>query len=153
RLEPGDHAQERRLAAARRPDDHHEFAVGNCGADAVDHLGVAVALAHVVERDLGHYFSVSTRPRTNHFCISSTTSAGGSIASIAVAMISGHSLAASAPTIMRLMPITVVYIDSSLVTSSGHRYWLQPQMNWLTNSAAMLGLDSGSRAWRKRRGR
>jgi hypothetical protein len=28
-LEPGDHAQGRRLAAARRPDEDHEFAVGD----------------------------------------------------------------------------------------------------------------------------
>ena len=29
RLEPGDHAQHRRLAAARRPEQHHELAVGD----------------------------------------------------------------------------------------------------------------------------
>src|SRR5207248_9709018 len=125
-FEPGNHAQQRRLAAARRANDDDELAVGNICGDAVDHLLVAVALAHIAEVDGRHYFSVSTRPRTNHFCMASTTSAGGSMASIAVAMMSGHSLAASLPTIMRLMPITVVYIDSSLVTRSGHRYWFQP---------------------------
>ena len=52
--------------------------------------------------------------------------AGGIIASTEVAITSCHSVSASPPTIMRLMPITVVYIDSSLVTSSGHRYWFQP---------------------------
>ena len=66
-----------------------------------------VALAHVLQRYGGHYFSVSTSPLTNHFCISITTSAGGSIARIAVAMITFHSLAASPPANMRLMPITI----------------------------------------------
>ena len=73
-----------------------------------------------------------------------TTSAGGSIASIAVAITRFHSVAASPPAIIRLMPITVVYIDSSVVTSSGHRYWFQPKMNRMTNSAAMLVRDSGT---------
>src|ERR1041384_603452 len=109
-FKPGDHAQQRRLAAAGRSDDDHEFTVGDVCGDPVDHLLVAVALAHIAKLQRRHYFSVSTRPRTNHFCIASTTSAGGSIASIAVAMMSGHSFAASLPTIMRLMPMTAVYI-------------------------------------------
>src|SRR5215472_16645173 len=73
-----------------------------------------------------NHFSVSTRPFTNHLCISSTTRAGGSMASIAVAITSCHSTAASPPSIIRLMPITVVYISSWVVTSSGQRYWFHP---------------------------
>ena len=111
-LEPGDHAQQRRFAAARGPDDDHELAVGHFGGDAVDHLGVAVALAHVAKRHAGHYFSVSTRPFTNQRCIRTTTAAGGNSASIAVAITRFHSVSASPPVIMRLMPITAVYIDS-----------------------------------------
>ena len=63
---------------------------------------------------------------TNHFCISTTTNAGGRSASIAVAVTRCHSVSASPPTIMRLMPMTEVYIDSWVVMSSGHRYWFQP---------------------------
>src|SRR5206468_7206202 len=97
------------------------------------------------------HFSVSTRPLTNHFCVNKTRSAGGSIPSIAVAMTRFHSVAASPPAIIRLMPITVVYIDSSVVTSSGHKYWFQPKMNRIKNSAAMLGRDSGTTMSQKNR--
>ena len=41
---------------------------------------------------------------------------------ITTAMMRCHSFAASPPTIIRRMPITVVYIDSWLVISSGQRY-------------------------------
>jgi hypothetical protein len=110
RLEPRDHPQQRRLAAARRADDHDELAVGHARVDAVDDLERPVALAHVVEVDFRHrYFSVSTRPFTNQRCIAITTMAGGSIAMIAVAITRCHSIAASPPpTIIRLMPITTV---------------------------------------------
>jgi len=52
--------------------------------------------------------------------------AGGTIASTAVAMTRFHSVAASPPEIMRLMPITTGYMSSLVVTNSGHRYWFQP---------------------------
>src|SRR5207244_13064569 len=110
-LQPGDHAQQRRLAAAGGTDDHNELAIRHIRGDAVDHLEAAVVFSDVAEGELGHYFSVSTSPLTNHFCISTTTTAGGSIARIAVAMIRFHSSAASLPTILRLMPITAVYLD------------------------------------------
>src|SRR6185295_2805334 len=126
-LQPRHHAQQRRLAAARGSEDDDELAVFDLHRHAVDHLQFRrIALAYVPQRYGGHYFSVSTRPFTNHFCISITTSAGGSIARMAVAMIRFHSLAASLPTIMRLIPITVVYMDSSVAMSRGHRYWFQP---------------------------
>jgi len=35
-------------------------------------------------------------------------------------------VSASPPVTMRLMPITVVYIDSSVVMRSGQSYWFQP---------------------------
>jgi hypothetical protein len=38
---PGQHAQQGRLAAARRADQHHELAVGDVEADAVDDLEAA----------------------------------------------------------------------------------------------------------------
>ena len=58
-------------------------------------------------RDVGAHFSVSTRPLTNQRCIRITTTAGGSIARIAVAITRCHSIVASPPpAIIRLMPIT-----------------------------------------------
>src|SRR2546423_12912904 len=53
------------------------------------------------------HFSVSTRPFTNQRCISTTTATGGSIASIAVAITTFHSVSASAVTIIFLMPVTI----------------------------------------------
>ena len=57
-LQPGDHAQQRALAAAGRPDDDDELAVGDLGVDAVDHLiglrAVAVGLDDVADRDGTH---------------------------------------------------------------------------------------------------
>ncbi len=53
-LEPGDHAQQGRFAAAGRPDDDDEFAVGNVDRHAVDDLGAAVALANVSKLDFSH---------------------------------------------------------------------------------------------------
>ena len=53
-LEPGDHPQARRLAAARRPDEHHELAVADLEVE-VRHGGhVAVLLEHVIERHGRH---------------------------------------------------------------------------------------------------
>ena len=49
-LQPGEHAQQRRLAAARRADQHDELAVGDVEADAVDDLDLAEALLDVAER-------------------------------------------------------------------------------------------------------
>src|SRR6185436_2202822 len=139
-----DHAKQRGLAAARWAHDHDELAVGDSRRDAMnDGHALRVALPHVLQDDLGHYFSVSTSPLTNHFCIRTTTSAGGINASIAVAITRFHSVVASPPAIIRLMPITTVYISSRLVMRSGQRYSFQPRMKRITKSAAMLVLDSG----------
>ena len=57
-LQPGDHPQQRRLAAAGRSHQHHEFAVGDLEAGPVHgHLAVVVHLAHAVELDTGHHCS------------------------------------------------------------------------------------------------
>ena len=48
------------------------------------------------------------------------------MARMAVAMTMFHSVCASPPEIICLMPITTGYMLSSVVTSSGHRYWFQP---------------------------
>ena len=50
-LEPGDHPQRRRLAAARGPDEDHELAVGDLEIELVDGArAVAVDLADALER-------------------------------------------------------------------------------------------------------
>ena len=52
-LEPGDHPQRRRLAAAGRADEDQELAVGDVEVELLDGLGpVREPLGHLVERDL-----------------------------------------------------------------------------------------------------
>ncbi len=53
-LQPGDHAQQRRLATARGTDDDQELAVGDLAIDAVNDSVVAVGLVDFAEFDFGH---------------------------------------------------------------------------------------------------
>ena len=53
-LEPGDHPQEGRLAASRRPDEDEELAVGDLERDVVDGRHRAECLRHLVEPDRRH---------------------------------------------------------------------------------------------------
>ncbi len=53
-LEPGDHPQQRRLAAAGRADQHRELAVGDVDVDAVDDVRRAKVLFDATYRDLRH---------------------------------------------------------------------------------------------------
>ena len=56
-LEPGDHPQERRLPAARRPDEHHELPVGDRQVDVVDGDDAAgERLRHMLELDRSHRY-------------------------------------------------------------------------------------------------
>ena len=56
-LQPDNHAQGRRLAAAGRADEDHELAVRDVQVDVVDGLEtVPVLLDDVLEGDLGHNF-------------------------------------------------------------------------------------------------
>ena len=58
-LEAGDHAQRRRLAAARRSDEDDELAVLDVEVQVGDRaMAVAVGLAHVVEGDFRHGLSL-----------------------------------------------------------------------------------------------
>src|SRR5581483_11087287 len=55
-LEAGDHTERRRLAAAGRPDEHHELAVLDRELQPVDGTGaVAEDLRDLLERDPRHY--------------------------------------------------------------------------------------------------
>ena len=107
---PLHHAQELGLAAARRALDDDEFAVGNLGCNTVNDLElVVVGLAYAPQGHPGHgYFSVSTSPLTNWRCINTTTSTGGNIASIAMAMIQFQLGAASPALTWRESVITTV---------------------------------------------
>ena len=54
-LEPGDHPQERRLAAPRRADEHEKLAVGDEEVEVVDgDRPVVEGLAQIAELELGH---------------------------------------------------------------------------------------------------
>ena len=56
-LEPGDHAQQRRLAAAGRADEDDELAVLDVDRDAVQDRRRAEGLAHVADLDARHVAS------------------------------------------------------------------------------------------------
>ncbi len=53
-LEPREAAQQRRLAAARWAEQHHELAVVDLEVDAVDRGELPEVLLHTLERDLSH---------------------------------------------------------------------------------------------------
>ena len=55
-LQPGDHAQQRRLAAARRTDEDDEFARFDVEVDAVENVEAAVGFLDCLEREIGHDF-------------------------------------------------------------------------------------------------
>jgi hypothetical protein len=55
RLQAGDHAQDCRLPAPRRPDEHEQLAVGDPQIDVTDgDRSVGIGLAHRGELDLSH---------------------------------------------------------------------------------------------------
>ena len=53
-LEAGDHAQQRRLAAAGRADEDDELAVGDLQIDVVQHVDAAEGLRDIGELDVAH---------------------------------------------------------------------------------------------------
>jgi hypothetical protein len=53
-LEPGDHPQQRRLAAARRTDQHAELAVGDRDVDAADHVRRSEVFLYAGDGHLRH---------------------------------------------------------------------------------------------------
>ena len=64
-LEPGEHAQRRRLAAARRADEHHELAVLDVEVEVVDGArAVGVHLRHAIERHSGQRINLASVPRS-----------------------------------------------------------------------------------------
>ena len=58
-LEPGDHAQQRRLAAAGRADEDDELALAHVERDALHHVDVAEAFDDVAQGKLTHGASPS----------------------------------------------------------------------------------------------
>ncbi len=66
-LEPGEHAQKRRLAAAGRADEDEELTALDRERDVVDGDDAAsVDLAHALEDDPGHGFEVYTAMERIH---------------------------------------------------------------------------------------
>jgi hypothetical protein len=53
-LEPGDHAERRRLAAARRSEHDEELAVGDREGRLADGDEIAEGLVQLLDSDLGH---------------------------------------------------------------------------------------------------
>jgi hypothetical protein len=53
-LEPGHHAEGCGLAAARRPDEDHEFLVPDCQVDVLDRVYLVVLFVQVLENYLCH---------------------------------------------------------------------------------------------------
>jgi hypothetical protein len=100
-LEPGDQAQQRRLAAARRADEHRELAVLDLEIDAVDDLDGAERLADVFSWMLpmgrmpliDYLTAPKVRPRTSCFCENQPRMRIGAIASVEAA----ESLAQNSP--------------------------------------------------------
>ena len=59
-LEPGDHAQQRRLAAPGRADEHEELAVGDFEMHVANRDDtVRVHLRQAADADVGHYGSLT----------------------------------------------------------------------------------------------
>src|SRR4029453_11060455 len=91
-LEAGDHPEQRRLPAPRRPDEDHQLAVGDVEAHVVHHrLAAAVALDDVPERDLGHhpFTAPAVRPATMRRWKSSTRTTTGIVTTTEAAAIAG----------------------------------------------------------------
>ena len=83
-LQAGDHAQQRRFAAARRADEHHELAVRDVEVDAVEDRHGAVGLLDVGELEVSHrsttvyFIPVLAMPVVMKRCRKTKTSATGS---------------------------------------------------------------------------
>ena len=110
-FQPGQHAQKGRFSAARGADENDQVAILDRQVDAFDRLDIAgIDLADVGDFDCSHwcYFSVSTRPLINRRCKRRTTSTGGTMASITVAMTRFQAGSRSVLAISRLIPITIV---------------------------------------------
>ena len=70
-LEPGDHAQRRALAAARRADQDDELLVDDVEVDAADGLDVVVLLDDLAQRYLSHcLLTLWSRRRSDRRCSS-----------------------------------------------------------------------------------
>src|SRR5262249_29974007 len=92
-LQPGNHAQRGRLAAAGRSDQHDELAVLDREVEVRHGDDVAVALAHIAEDEASHRQTRS--PRSTYFCPNNVTISAGPSASTAVALMRCHSIPSS----------------------------------------------------------
>src|SRR5690606_21979408 len=89
-FQPRDHAQQRRLPAARRPDEDDEFAALCCERYAADDLGGTEGFVEIAERQFRHagipYLTApSVRPLTKPRPMSAKIATTGTIATVAPA--------------------------------------------------------------------
>ena len=77
-LEPRHQPQQRRFAAARGAHNHQHFAECQSEVECLQHRNLAKILGQDVQFEIGHYLSVSVRPRTKAPCSATTTATGGS---------------------------------------------------------------------------
>src|SRR5262249_24778537 len=100
--------------------------------------------AAAMRRDPRH-FSVSIKPFTNHRCITTITTTGGSSTIMAAAIATFHSGSCEVRGISESIPITAVRLSRRFVTISGPRESFQPYTKRITQSAAMFAFDNGRR--------
>src|SRR5581483_7097504 len=93
-LQACDHAQRRRLAAARGAHQHDELVVGDVQAEVLHGNHTAgIGLAHIGEDDLGH--AQILRPLMTYFWPKIVTISAGPSARTAVALMRCHSMPSS----------------------------------------------------------
>src|SRR5262249_14516140 len=88
-LQAGHQAQERRLAAAGRADQHQEFAVGDGKVEALEHGARAEVLAQRLDADGGHqpFMAPAVKPWTRYRCTKAKNRQTGTSASTPAAII------------------------------------------------------------------
>jgi hypothetical protein len=67
-LQPRDHPQRGRLAAARRPHQHDKLMVGDVEIDAAHRLDLVVALDNLTQRHVSHEINPSSHRRSGRQC-------------------------------------------------------------------------------------
>src|SRR6185437_730992 len=143
-LEPRDHPQGRRLAAARRADEHHQLPVRHLEVERVDgDRPAGERLRHVLECHPRHQrIPVEARERTNQrWATTKTTSIGAS--AITLPAMSRFHFVSWAPWNDARPSCTVLW-SVDVITISGHRKSFHVHRNVTIPRVASAGSESGS---------